>query len=190
MPPNWTGFTTVGQGGLLSVLKNQCGVSQAFAPTLVPDQPPAAAPEVKQFDAIWDTGATNSVITQSVVDALGLVSTSMAKVHGVGGEEIAEVYLVNIRLPNNVTFANLHVTKGKLIGADMLIGMDIIGQGDFAVTNYGGITKFSFRLPSQKHIDFVEQFNEILMRERYQHGGKGKDRLKRHKTFGKNKKKI
>ena len=41
--------------------------------------------------------------------------------------------------------------------ADVLVGMDIINTGDFAVTNLGGITKFSFRFPSLEHIDFVEQ---------------------------------
>ena len=40
-------------------------------------------------------------------------------------------------------------------GADILIGMDIIGVGDFAVTNRDGKTKFSFRLPSRADIDFV-----------------------------------
>ena len=33
--------------------------------------------------------------------------------------------------------------------------MDIIGVGDFAVTNRDGKTKFSFRLPSRADIDFV-----------------------------------
>jgi hypothetical protein len=37
--------------------------------------------------------------------------------------------------------------------------MNIISRGDFAVTNKGGITKFSFRIPSLVHIDFVEEAN-------------------------------
>jgi hypothetical protein len=32
--------------------------------------------------------------------------------------------------------------------------MDIITQGDFAITNFGGRTMFSFRLPSLESIDF------------------------------------
>lgn len=35
--------------------------------------------------------------------------------------------------------------------------MDIIGQGDFAVTNYQGKTVFSFRMPAAECIDFVKQ---------------------------------
>ncbi len=110
----------------------------------------------------------------------------MTIAHTVGGSGPAEVYLVNIYLPNRVMFQNVHVTKGQVVGAEMLIGMDVINQGDFAVTNNGGITKFSFRVPSQSHIDFVEQYN----RQQFQYGGKGKTRPKRHKTFGKNKKKL
>ena len=35
--------------------------------------------------------------------------------------------------------------------------MDIINQGDFAVSNKDGKTAFSFRLPSIECIDFVKQ---------------------------------
>lgn len=177
--PQSHSFTTTASGGLLRVLKNQCGISQAVDPSGGGQLPP-----VVQFDAIWDTGATNSVITQAVVDACGLAPISMAQTHGVHGSELAEVYLVNIYLPNRVAFASITVTKGNLHEAQILIGMDLISQGDFAVTNHGGLTKFSFRVPSMRHIDFVE---EHRAREQTRHGGKKKDRPKRHKTFGVNK---
>jgi hypothetical protein len=38
-----------------------------------------------------------------------------------------------------------------------IIGMDIIRRGDFAITNANGKTKMSFRMPSLKAIDFVEE---------------------------------
>src|SRR3972149_10734968 len=37
---------------------------------------------------------------------------------------------------------------------DILIGMDLITLGDFAITNKDGQTMFSFRHPSLGHIDF------------------------------------
>lgn len=37
----------------------------------------------------------------------------------------------------------------------MLIGMDIINKGDFAVSNYQNKTVFSFRMPSESLMDFV-----------------------------------
>lgn len=39
-------------------------------------------------------------------------------------------------------------------GIDVLIGMDIISNGDFAISNYEGRTQFSFRIPSQEHIEY------------------------------------
>jgi len=39
--------------------------------------------------------------------------------------------------------------------------MDIIGMGDFSVTNCNGSTKFSYRTPSIEHIDYVEQAEKL-----------------------------
>lgn len=183
-PESFSFTTTAKGGGLLRVLKNQCGISQAFDPA-----DGSAAPPLVQFDAIWDTGATGCVITQKVVDACGLKPIRMAEVHGVHGSKLAEVYLVNIYLPNHVAFARVHVTKGELPpDTDLLIGMEIINRGDFSVTNKDGITKFSFRVPSLKHIDYVQEHNEQVLRDEFKHGGSKKDRRKKPpKTFGKNK---
>jgi hypothetical protein len=38
----------------------------------------------------------------------------------------------------------------------VLIGMNIINKGDFAITNFQGKTTMSFRIPSKQKIDFVE----------------------------------
>lgn len=168
-PPKYSTFTTTSVGGLLNVLKNQCGISQAFSPTAGGAPPPAV-----QFDAIWDTGATNSCITQAVIDACGLVPVGMAQVHGVHGPSTEEVFLVDIHLPGNVRFPGMRVTRGQFIGGEILIGMDVINQGDFAVSNHGGITKFTFRIPSQRHIDFYEQFQAL--QKQFGHGKQDKKR--------------
>lgn len=153
-PPSLS-FTTTSSGGLLNVLTNQCGITQAFA---IGGAGIQAQPQ--PFMAIWDTGATASVITQEVVAACGLKATGMTRVHHVQGTADAETYLVNIYLPNRVVFPTMRVTKGDLTGgANILIGMDIMSQGDFAVTNFQGLTKFTFRVPSQLHLDFVEEYN-------------------------------
>ena len=39
--------------------------------------------------------------------------------------------------------------------SSLLVGMDIIGMGDFAVSNFKGETAFTFRLPSIERMDFV-----------------------------------
>jgi predicted aspartyl protease len=112
-----------------------------------------------EFEALWDTGATKSVITQAVVDACGLAPTGRVEVSSVGGLSESETYLVNFVLPNQIRVRNVRVAKGALVGTNVLIGMDVIGLGDFTVTNLGGVTKFSFRVPSLVHIDFVEEAN-------------------------------
>jgi hypothetical protein len=111
-------------------------------------------PEIKSFKAVWDTGATNSVIAAKVVAGCGLQPISKALVNTANGVTRADVYMVNIRLPNSVAFPNVRVTEGDLGGYEVLIGMDIIAQGDFAITNKEGKTVFSFRFPSLAVIDF------------------------------------
>ena len=104
----------------------------------------------------------------------------MARVHTASAEVDAEVYLVNIGLPNGVGFLHVQVTKGTIApGVDVLIGMDIINQGDFTVTNKGGITVFSFRYPSAIHIDFVKEFQAEALRARIAASGKGGFRKKK-----------
>ena len=135
---------------LLSVLRNECHISLAWSPAQGGEAPP-----LEPFIAIWDTGATNSAITQEVVEKCNLTPTGVAQNHGVHGVQTVETYLVNIGLPNRVVVTNVPVTSAVLTDADILIGMDVIRTGDFAVTNYEGATTFSFRIPSRAHIDFV-----------------------------------
>ena len=107
------------------------------------------------FRALWDTGATNSVITERVVRECNLAPTGKTIVRGVNGEHWADTYVVSILLSGAVCFTAVTVTKGDFTGADVLIGMDIIGLGDFAVTNRDGKTWFMFRYPSVGGIDFL-----------------------------------
>lgn len=107
--------------------------------------------------ALWDTGATSTCISDAVVNALNLIPISYTKNHTAGGEVTSPLYLVDIVLRNNVKVTDLMVLGtdiGKQ-GIDLLIGMDIINMGDFAVSNFEGQTVFSFRFPSQAKTDYV-----------------------------------
>jgi len=153
-PGQYASFTAKTNGGLARVLTSPCQVSAAFDPVNTPVED---RPKLEPFTAIWDTGATGSVVTEDVVARCGLKPTGMMKVHGVHGEEFAETFIVAIRLPNGVGFRDIKVTKGKLpAGSHVLIGMDIITTGDFAVTNVNNRTVFTFRHPSLVCLDFVE----------------------------------
>ncbi len=128
-------------------------ISQAFDPS----QNVANHPPKKEFQAIWDTGATNTVITERVVNECGLKPIGMIRVETASGTEDTETYIVNAELPNRVGFSYLKVSKGKIKGIDVLIGMDIISHGDLAISNFEGKTTFAFRIPSVECIDFNPQ---------------------------------
>ncbi len=110
--------------------------------------------------AIWDTGATNSVITLSSAKRLGLVPITRTPVNGVHGTQDANVYFVHVVLNNKQISLKLRVTECAELSSDlsigMLIGMDVISLGDFAVTNFHGKTTMTFRVPSSQEIDFVK----------------------------------
>ena len=134
-----TAFTS-SYTGLSRVLANDVRVGEAFDRK----QPPKQLPP--QFKAIWDTGATNSAITQKVIDQCGLKPTGMAVVHTAQATSTTETFLVCILLPNKVVFPSVKVSRAVLRDFDVLIGMDIINRGDFAVSNKDGKTVFSFRM--------------------------------------------
>lgn len=108
--------------------------------------------------AKWDTGATTTCISQAVVDALNLEPIGEITVTTSNQVSDAKTYFVDIVLPNNYMCKNTTVIGGQINNAthDVLIGMDIIGLGDFAVCNYDGRTSFTFRIPSQEEINFTK----------------------------------
>jgi predicted aspartyl protease len=148
----------VAYNGISSILTTEVHIASPFESANSPKEA-----QRKKFFAIWDTGATNSVITQKVVQECGLSPIAIANVHTASGETLSNVYLVSIRLPNKVIIPQIRVTEGMIGGdVEVLIGMDIINRGDFAVTNKDGKTNFSFRIPSVECIDFVEQQPTVI----------------------------
>ena len=109
--------------------------------------------------ALWDTGATSSCISKQVADALNLPITGYQHIRTPSGESTVNTYMVNIILPNNVLISDVRVCGTEIgnQGIGVLIGMDIISLGDFSVSTFNGETWFSFRTPSVKHTDYVEQ---------------------------------
>jgi hypothetical protein len=124
-------------------------------PAFDPSQP---LPQSRKYQALYDTGATHSSISPTVVADLGLASVGAQNVGVGGGTLTTTVHLVNIGLPNKVMFPMMRVAQIALHGGiDALIGMDILGVGDFAVTHQKGSTTFSFCCPSRREIDFVTE---------------------------------
>ena len=131
------------------ILYSKIRISQSFDPQKDSNE------ALREYLGIWDTGATNSVITEKVVNECGLKPIGVAKVSHVGGESHCDVFLINMVLPNNIGISALRVTQGKITGnVDVLIGMDIMTLGDFVLSNFYGKTVFSFRVPSIECLDF------------------------------------
>lgn len=116
-------------------------------------------PVPTELKALWDTGATNSLITAKTAAEMKLVPTGSIEVRHAGGKEYRNTYLVNILLPNRVGFAGVPVAEctetEDSFGA--VIGMDLITRGDFALTNAEGKTCMSFRSPSIRKVDYVAE---------------------------------
>lgn len=114
--------------------------------------------ETIEIKALWDTGATCSLIRRETALRLNLQPVSKTFISTPSDKNIpSNVYLISLHLPNNTTFPNLHVAEGELNGCDMLIGMDVICNGDFAVSNFDGKTAFTFRMPSLMKFDFSKE---------------------------------
>lgn len=145
-------FTTT-YNGLSNVLNNEVHVADPITTRLAGK--PLTEPPKTKYNAIWDTGATCTAITERVANECGLVPVGVANVHNAGGVKQTNVYIIDLLLPNRVVINGLRVTEAVVNGADLLVGMDVIGRGDFAVSNFQGKTVFTYRFPSTREISFV-----------------------------------
>ncbi|WP_259067271.1 SEC-C metal-binding domain-containing protein [Mucilaginibacter sp. X4EP1] len=133
----------------------ECHISEAFDPTIIPH------PKTIQYNALWDTGATNTVITKKVATELNLIPRGKITSFHADGQTNVETYYINILLPNNVGFQYLRVSEGKLKDFDVLIGMDIIAQGEFTLIHENYKHVFEFKLPAPKTIINDSNSNNI-----------------------------
>lgn len=97
---------------------------------------------------LWDTGASTTCVNQSAAAALGLIPTGQTISHTANGKALSNTYIAHLILPNSVAFQALNITEGNL-GPDveLLVGMDVIGAGDFTIQNQNGRTHFSYCAP-------------------------------------------
>lgn len=151
---------TVKSDGTLRSLETEAGLSPAsFTPPGAAIRPPKSG----KLKAIWDTGASGSVVNIPVAEKIGLPPISFIPVSTANGDFTAPVYICDIYLPSGVVVPSVQITGGKLgKGLDMLIGMDVISLGDFTVTNLNMETWFTFRVPSMQRADYhaIKEPNE------------------------------
>ena len=101
--------------------------------------------------ALWDTGATLTCIKPALfqyiaIPLLGAIGTKTMT--GIGGKIEAPAILVNLFITSTLIIEGCPAFMVDLPkDIDILIGMDIIGMGDFAVCNTDSKTSFSFAMP-------------------------------------------
>lgn len=100
-------------------------------------------------NAAWDTGATDTIISPSIVVELGLQPTGKTSISSYGGAVEVNTYTIDLCFQNGTKIENLEVLSGEYCDYDVLIGMDVITQGDFCVSTKNGKTSFYFRTPGE-----------------------------------------
>lgn len=114
------------------------------------------------YMALWDTGSNMTVISENLAREMNLEPVGEMYANTAGGNFKFNKYVISVSLPNRLNIENIAIAGGNLNkDIDILIGMDLITLGDFAITNYNNKTVFSFRFPSSEIIDFVKDEKNI-----------------------------
>jgi predicted aspartyl protease len=146
------------ENNIVLTLESECIVSAPFKTGVKG----LKYPETWKVIAQWDTGAACSVIANRLAEDMELVPVGTGNICTANDSVVVKLYDINITLPNGVTLPCRRVYSSNLEDIEILIGMDIISQGDFAVTNKDERTKFSFQMPSTHDIDFLQEIKNNL----------------------------
>jgi hypothetical protein len=115
--------------------------------------------------AIWDTGAQKSIITPHIANVLNLKPVDQVTIGGIHGKNQADIVVITLEIPGQHLHKDMEVAvcpfnSDPNSDMNMLIGMDIIVQGDFVLSNGDGYTLFSFATPpSSDKIDLSKRNN-------------------------------
>jgi hypothetical protein len=108
----------------------------------------APNPKDTVTNALWDTGAAISAITPRIQQELELVQIGTKYIRGVTGTSKVPVVLLTLELPNDLLKQNIEVAVCNFSNdVGMIIGMNIITLGDFALLHGNNHTEFSFTIP-------------------------------------------
>jgi len=100
--------------------------------------------------AVWDTGATHSVLSPKIVQDLDLFPIDTCIVRGINHDQISDIVIASICITSDLLLTGKRFSVNNIPGADVLLGMDIITMGDFIINNAEGQTLFSFVIPPFK----------------------------------------
>lgn len=106
-----------------------------------------------EANAIIDTGATTSAVSSKLAASIKLLERGTIVVTGVHSKTIATKYTADIQFPNEICFHDTNLIEINPIGSfDVLIGMDILSQGNFSVSIAEGKVHFSYKTPPDGNV--------------------------------------
>jgi len=109
---------------------------------------PCGSPKIyRKWNAIWDTGATNTFISETAVTYLGLSEITFKEVEGASGVFSTPGFYVDIYLEGDYLLSKQTVFQYKPSSGgmwDIIIGMDIINLGNFSLIHGETESYFSF----------------------------------------------
>lgn len=121
--------------------------------------------EEEETLALWDTGSTSTCISNTIAYKLRMRKKAEMISLGVHGDNLVGVYSAEIKIGKNISIPIDVTNFGNMSNEiGVIIGMDIITMGDFALSNADGHTVMTFRIPSQGEINFVQEYNEKTMK--------------------------
>ena len=101
-----------------------------------------------QCKAVWDTGATSSMISAAAAKKLALSTQGIIQIAGVHGVSNAKYYYVDIAFGNGFCIPQIKVSEASDFGGfDVLVGMDIIGRGKMWIDGVNGSLRACFQFP-------------------------------------------
>lgn len=136
-------ITEICAGGLIKDILMPCGISHPLGV------------EIKQYMALWDTGAEICAISKKAAKELNLTSLGYFEIKHMGSKEKVRKFKANLFLSEGIEFRDVEMyeTPHDEFNHDVIIGMSIITQGDFAISHADDKSMFSFRHPSKGMVD-------------------------------------
>lgn len=116
----------------------------------------------ESINALWDTGAMCTCISQDLANRLNLQPDDFGRVNGANNQPFqVPIYSVRLKM-GNFEIPYLRVCGLPMDGQDhdAIIGMDVMQKGDLTITNFEGHTILTFREPSIEGVDYVGELNK------------------------------
>lgn len=124
------------------------GDAPEIATPIYLSKPDSTADKIR-CNAIWDTGATSSMISAAMAKKLALAPTGTTQIAGVHGVSNAKCYLVDITFGNGFCLQKIKVSEASDFGGfDLLVGMDIIGRGKMFLDGTRDKLNVRFQMPT------------------------------------------